>query len=72
VLDDDGGRTARELGDRARFLHHDVTSEEDWRRVADFAVTEFGALHGLVNNAGISTGSLLESESVAHFRKVLD
>ncbi|WP_233646298.1 glucose 1-dehydrogenase [Streptomyces sp. BSE6.1] len=72
VLDDDGERTARELGDRARFLHHDVTSEEDWRRVADFAVTEFGALHGLVNNAGISTGSLLEAESVEHFRKVLD
>ncbi|MYS54740.1 glucose 1-dehydrogenase [Streptomyces sp. SID6013] len=72
VLDEDGERTARELGDRARFLHHDVTSERDWRRVADFAVTEFGALHGLVNNAGISTGSLLEAESVEHFRKVLD
>ncbi|CAM5280841.1 3-oxoacyl-ACP reductase [Streptomyces violaceorubidus] len=72
VLDDEGEHAARELGDRAHFLHHDVTSEEDWRRVVDFAVTEFGALHGLVNNPGISTGTLLESESVEHFRKVLD
>ncbi|MER5888986.1 glucose 1-dehydrogenase [Streptomyces sp. NPDC001941] len=72
VLDEDGAATAAALGDRARFLHHDVTSEEDWARVADFAVAEFGAVHGLVNNAGISTGSLLDAESVEHFRKVVD
>ncbi|KOV66377.1 glucose 1-dehydrogenase [Streptomyces sp. MMG1121] len=72
VLDQEGEATARELGASARFLHHDVTSEEDWRRVADHALAEFGAIHGLVNNAGISTGQLLEAESVEHFRKVLD
>ncbi|MFE0136876.1 SDR family oxidoreductase, partial [Streptomyces sp. NPDC059037] len=59
-------------GPRPRFAHHDVTSEEDWQRVARFAVAEFGGIHGLVNNAGISTGQFLESESVEHFRKVLD
>ncbi|MGW4042643.1 glucose 1-dehydrogenase [Streptomyces sp. NPDC004721] len=72
VLDDEGKATAAELGASARFLHHDVTSEEDWQRVADFTVAEFGGIHGLVNNAGISTGQLLEAESVEHFRKVLD
>ncbi|MFD4975686.1 MULTISPECIES: glucose 1-dehydrogenase [unclassified Streptomyces] len=72
VLDDEGKATAAELGANARFLHHDVTSEEDWQRVADFTVAEFGGIHGLVNNAGISTGQLLEAESVEHFRKVLD
>ncbi|MFE4519604.1 glucose 1-dehydrogenase [Kitasatospora sp. NPDC056783] len=72
VLDDDGEATAAELGERARFARHDVTSEQDWQRVVDFAVAEFGAVHGLVNNAGISTGSLLADESVEHFRKVLD
>ncbi|MDT0613921.1 glucose 1-dehydrogenase [Streptomyces lancefieldiae] len=72
VLDGEGEAMARELGAHARFLHHDVTSQEDWQRVADFAVTEFGSLHGLVNNAGISAGTPLESESVEHFRKVLD
>ncbi|WP_281154845.1 glucose 1-dehydrogenase [Streptomyces sp. HYC2] len=72
VLDDEGRATAAELGANARFLHHDVTSEEGWQRVADFTVAEFGGIHGLVNNAGISTGQLLEAESVEHFRKVLD
>ncbi|MFG3491143.1 glucose 1-dehydrogenase [Streptomyces sp. NPDC047972] len=72
VLDEDGRATAEALGERARFLHHDVTSEEEWAAAVAYAVAEFGGLHGLVNNAGISTGALLESESVEHFRKVLD
>ncbi|MFI5804171.1 glucose 1-dehydrogenase [Streptomyces sp. NPDC051561] len=72
VLDEDGAVTAAELGERARFQHHDVTSEEDWARVAAYAVAEFGSLDGLVNNAGISTGQFLAEESVEHFRKVLD
>ncbi|WP_380282407.1 glucose 1-dehydrogenase [Kitasatospora purpeofusca] len=72
VLEDDGKATAAELGERARFVRHDVTSEEDWQRVVDFAVAEFGAVHGLVNNAGISTGTPLVEESVEHFRRVLD
>ncbi|MFJ9697355.1 glucose 1-dehydrogenase [Kitasatospora sp. NPDC101183] len=72
VLEEDGKATAAELGEHARFVRHDVTSEEDWQRVVDFAVAEFGAVNGLVNNAGISTGSLLADESVEHFRKVLD
>ncbi|MFD8321047.1 glucose 1-dehydrogenase [Kitasatospora purpeofusca] len=72
LLEEDGLATAAELGERARFVRHDVTSEEDWQRVVDVAVAEFGAVHGLVNNAGISTGTLLADESVAYFRKVLD
>ncbi|MER6979631.1 glucose 1-dehydrogenase [Streptomyces carpinensis] len=72
VLDGEGEATAAELGANARFVHHDVTSEKDWQHVADFTVAEFGGVDGLVNNAGISTGQFLESESVEHFRKVLD
>ncbi|MFC6065806.1 glucose 1-dehydrogenase [Streptomyces ochraceiscleroticus] len=72
VLAEDGEATAAALGDRARFRTHDVTSEEDWQRAADFAVAEFGGLDGLVNNAGISTGQPLETLSVDFFRKVLD
>ncbi|MFB7475170.1 glucose 1-dehydrogenase [Kitasatospora sp. NPDC056184] len=72
VLEEDGRATAAELGERARFVRHDVTSEEGWQRVVDFAVAEFGAVHGLVNNAGISTGTPLVEESVEHFRRVLD
>ncbi|NEA50193.1 glucose 1-dehydrogenase [Streptomyces sp. SID10815] len=72
VLSDEGEATAAELGANARFVRHDVTSEDDWRQVADVARAEFGGVHGLVNNAGVSTGQYLEDESVAYFRKVLD
>ncbi|MFF9015607.1 glucose 1-dehydrogenase [Streptomyces sp. NPDC014870] len=72
VLDDEGKATAAELGERARFLHHDVTSEEAWAAAVAYAVAEFGGLHGLVNNAGISSGAFLETESVENFRRVLD
>jgi 3alpha(or 20beta)-hydroxysteroid dehydrogenase len=72
VLDEEGGATAAALGDRARFLHHDVTSEEGWAAVADFAVAEFGGIDGLVNNAGIAEGKFIEDASVDYFRKVLD
>ncbi|GAB3482264.1 SDR family oxidoreductase [Nocardiopsis coralliicola] len=71
-VSDDGEATARALGERARFVRHDVTSAEDWQRAVDTAVTEFGGLHGLVNNAGVSTGVPLAEESIEHFRAVLD
>ncbi|MEU2438934.1 glucose 1-dehydrogenase [Streptomyces rubradiris] len=73
LREEEGRATASALGERAaRFLAHDVTSEEDWERVVARAVAEFGAVHGLVNNAGIATGSFLEAESVEHFRRVVD
>ncbi|MFQ6148202.1 glucose 1-dehydrogenase [Streptomyces seoulensis] len=72
VLSEEGEATAAELGANARFVRHDVTSEDDWRQVADVARAEFGGVHGLVNNAGVSTGQYLEAESVAYFRKVLE
>ncbi|MYT72722.1 MULTISPECIES: glucose 1-dehydrogenase [unclassified Streptomyces] len=72
VLDDEGRALAAELGERARSVTLDVTSEEAWQAAVAYAVQEFGGLHGLVNNAGVSTGTPLEQESVEHFRKVVD
>lgn len=48
-----GGAIARELGDRARFIRADVTSEADIAAAVDFAVSEFGGLDIMVNNAGV-------------------
>lgn len=39
-------------GGRASFLPTDVTAEGDVSRLVDYAVTEFGGLHGAFNNAG--------------------
>ncbi|MFM9370632.1 glucose 1-dehydrogenase [Streptomyces sp. Da 82-17] len=72
LLEADGQELVKELGDRARFVRLDVKSEDDWQRAAEFAVAEFGRIDGLVNNAGISTGQPLETETVEHFRQVVD
>ncbi|WP_017591346.1 glucose 1-dehydrogenase [Nocardiopsis potens] len=72
VLDAEGEETARGIGAAARYLHHDVTSERDWERAVGYAAEEFGGLDGLVNNAGIATGTPLVEESAEHFRKVLE
>lgn len=54
VLDDECARLAHEIGPAARAISLDVTLEDHWAAAVELATTEFGALHGLVNNAGIS------------------
>jgi NAD(P)-dependent dehydrogenase (short-subunit alcohol dehydrogenase family) len=53
IQDERGQRVAAELGDRARYLRCDVTSEADVAAVVDTAVREFGRLDCMFNNAGI-------------------
>jgi len=53
VLDEDGTALAAQLGDAARFVHLDVTSPADWEQAVGEAVSAFGGLSILVNNAGI-------------------
>ena len=53
IQDDRGRRVAAELGDRARYLHCDVTAEADVAGAVDTAVREFGRLDCMFNNAGI-------------------
>ncbi|HEX5110347.1 MAG TPA: 3-hydroxyacyl-CoA dehydrogenase [Vicinamibacterales bacterium] len=49
-----GGEVARLDPERARFVRADVTSEADLQRAVDLARSAFGAVHGLVNAAGIA------------------
>jgi len=72
VLDDAGQALAAELGDRAVYAHHDVTSPEAWSNVVALAVSEYGALDGLVNNAGVLAFKAMADMDVAEFRRILD
>ena len=51
MLDDEGKVVAADIGDAARFVHHDVRDEAEWQMVVATAVAEFGRLDVLVNNA---------------------
>ena len=50
---DAGVALAAELGDGVRFLRTDVTSEDDVAAAVDLAVSAFGRLDCIFNNAGI-------------------
>jgi NAD(P)-dependent dehydrogenase (short-subunit alcohol dehydrogenase family) len=53
----DGGETmAKVLGPDTKFRVTDVTSADSAKAAVDLAVAGFGALHGLVNCAGIAWG----------------
>ncbi len=59
VADIDGvaaGRVAAEIGDAARPARTDVASEADGAAAVALALSAFGALHVLVNCAGVAPG----------------
>src|ERR1700757_5268682 len=63
VREDEGKKLAADLGNRATFIRHDVTSEAEWAEVVA-AAESFGGLHGFVNNAGIFVPkTLLETDA---------
>ncbi|HWQ38189.1 MAG TPA: 3-hydroxyacyl-CoA dehydrogenase [Burkholderiales bacterium] len=51
-----GEALAAKFGAKARFVQCDVTSEQHAKAAVDAALKHFGALHGLVNCAGIALG----------------
>src|SRR5262245_54694787 len=54
VLEAEGRQVADSLGGAGRFARLDVTSEAGWQDAVAAAVSAFGKLAVLVNNAGIS------------------
>jgi 3alpha(or 20beta)-hydroxysteroid dehydrogenase len=72
LLDAEGKALADELGDRARFVHLDVTEPEQWTSAVSYAVDEFGSLDVLVNNAGIVDGALLPDTDFADWQRIIE
>ncbi|GFZ88610.1 3-alpha-hydroxysteroid dehydrogenase [Compostibacillus humi] len=63
---------AEELGENAKFIRHDVTNAEDWKKVIGKAEASFGPVNILVNNAGIVTPKTIEEFTEEEFRRVID
>lgn len=71
VNEEAGREVAREIGDAALFIRHDIAEEEDWKKVIATAKDKFGKLDVLVNNAAICPVGSIEDTSIDLWRKVL-
>jgi NAD(P)-dependent dehydrogenase (short-subunit alcohol dehydrogenase family) len=71
-----GNALAQKLGDRAVFVKCNVTSVDDVKNCCKVAMEKFGAIHILVNNAGIgAAGRTLGKDgpyNIEWFKMVID
>ncbi|WP_349257603.1 SDR family NAD(P)-dependent oxidoreductase [Povalibacter sp.] len=68
-----GEELAAQLGEAVAFRRTDVASADDVRALVDFAVSRFGGLHIMFNNAGISGAmqSRFLDDGLQDFQKVM-
>ncbi|MGY2059163.1 glucose 1-dehydrogenase [Nocardia gipuzkoensis] len=71
VLEAEGAGLAESLGDAARFVRHDVSVGADWDAAAALAVSAFGSLDVLVNNAAIYTARPLTETAPEELERIL-
>jgi len=73
-VDEERGRSlSGTLGPATRFKYTDVAKREDVQALVNFTVAEFGGLHIMFNNAGVSDaayGNLLDDD-FSHFERVM-
>jgi NADP-dependent 3-hydroxy acid dehydrogenase YdfG len=67
-----GQALAAELGASALFVPLDVTDEASWTNSVATAVDRFGAVHGLLNAAGVGVRNTIEDCTLAEYRRVND
>lgn len=65
-----GADTASKYG--AKFFHHDVREEDQWKTLVADVLTNYGQLDVLVNNAGIFYSRNVDETSFEDFRRVID
>ena len=61
-----GKEMAAQIGGTVRFTRCDVTNEASMQAAVDLCATEFGAIHGLVNCAGVAPGERVVGREGPH------
>ncbi len=62
---------ATDIRDGDGILRHDIADETAWARVVDHAMTRFGRVDVLVNNAGVLSTKPLDQTDAAEFDRVM-
>ena len=73
ILDEQGRQTEaelQELGYNVTYVHLDVTSEADWESAVQAAVSAYGKLDILLNNAGILIRKNIEETTEADWDRI--
>jgi len=65
-----GREVAGRIGSAAAFVRLDVTSEDQWKAAIAATVAKFGALHVLLNSAGIGLTKTVEDIELEEWRRV--
>ena len=68
-VQESGTRIAAELGNSAVFLRHDISDEARWREVVATALSTYGRLDILVNNAAINLSKPLLQTTAADLER---
>lgn len=70
VNEKDGQDLATEIGDKALFIKHDISSEADWQNVIGQTTEKFGGVDILVNNAAILAMATIEDTSLELWQQI--
>ena len=65
-VNDAGDALARSLGAGVRFVKTDVTDEGQTQAAVELCVASFGAIHGVVNCAGVAPGERVVGKAGPH------
>jgi 3alpha(or 20beta)-hydroxysteroid dehydrogenase len=71
VLDEDGKTVAEEIGEAARYVHHDVSEESSWDETVRATTEAFGSLNVLINNAGVVRWAPMHKHSLDDYMAVV-
>ena len=66
-----GAAAARELGENAFFIRHDVTSEADWAAAVQACGSRFGGVDIVLNSAGIFRFGNVEDTTLEEWRQTI-
>ena len=70
IAEEAARQVVSDIGDNAHFIPLDVTNEQQWIDAIAGATDHFGALHVLLNSAGIGLSKTVEEIELEEWRKV--